>query len=425
MESIGAPGLRTAFQAKNSGTGLVVKRPRVAKKATPTTGNTSKSPAKGKDTSSAREPALMTSVTVGARNEELQAELDTAKVTLNVAQEGEQATKAALTAAQKNEHAAKAALTSSQEIEQAAKTALSTSQAQTVEANHRAKQLQVEIGELKEKLLEAEVKSKEEKVASSSAMVEMLYHCWAFYQDGNSSFMELGLWDQYLAKFKDRFLQEPWETGEVSGVAEGDGEEVTSVGKLNQMTIKNKYPVPKIYELFDQLVGSKFFFKIDLRSGYHQLRIKEEDILQIAFRRQYGDFEFLDKLVAVFIDDILVYSKTPEDHVEHLAIVLQNLRVHQIYAKKEKRDFWMNNVKFLGHVISQEGIIVDHAKIDSVLQWERSKNVTKLTRKDLKFMWDESCEEAFRELKQRLRTVFVLTVPISDEPSWYSLMLCY
>ncbi|XP_062085782.1 uncharacterized protein LOC133791890 [Humulus lupulus] len=173
MESTMDPDLRTAFQAKKSGTGPVVKRPRVAKKATPTMGNTSKSPAKGKSVLS-----QYRSITHDrARNEELQAELDAAKVALNAAQEGEQAAKAALTAAQKNEHATKAALTSSQESEQVAKTALSTSQAQIVEANHLAELLQVEIGELKAKLLEVEVKAKEEKAVSSSVMEKMLYHC--------------------------------------------------------------------------------------------------------------------------------------------------------------------------------------------------------------------------------------------------------
>ncbi|XP_060967115.1 uncharacterized protein LOC133035345 [Cannabis sativa] len=238
--------------------------------------------------------------------------------------------------------------------------------------------------------------------------------------------------------------------------------------KLNQMKIKNKYPLPRIDELFDQLGGSKFFSKIDLRLGYHQLRIREEDIPKTAFRTRYGHFEFLvmpfgltnapaafmdlmnrvfrpflDKFVVVFIDDILVYSKTREDHAEHLTTVLQTLRDHQLYAKKEKCEFWMTSVKFLGHVISQDGITVDPAKIDSILQWERPKNVTevrsflglvgyyrrfvenfsriampltKLTRKEVKFMWDDSCEEAFRELKERLTSAPVLTVPNSEEP---------
>ena len=162
--------------------------------------------------------------------------------------------------------------------------------------------------------------------------------------------------------------------------------------KLNQMKIKNKYPLPRIDELFDQLGGSKFFSKIDLRSGYHQLRIREEDIPKTAFRTRYGHFEFLvmpfgltnapaafmdlmnrvfrsylDKFVVVFIDDILVYFETREEHAEHLTMVLQILRDHELYAKREKCDFWMTEVRFLGHLISQDGITVDPAKIDSII----------------------------------------------------------
>ncbi|KAL5838964.1 hypothetical protein ACOSQ4_011572 [Xanthoceras sorbifolium] len=238
--------------------------------------------------------------------------------------------------------------------------------------------------------------------------------------------------------------------------------------KLNQVTVKNKYPLPRIDELFDQLGGSKFFSKIDLRSGYHQLKVRAEDIPKTAFRTRYGHFEFLvmpfgltnapaafmdimnrifrpylDKFVVVFIDDILVYSRTCEEHVEHLNIVLQTLRMNQLYAKKDKCDFWLTEVRFLGHMISQEGISVDPAKVEAVLQWERPTNVTEvrsflglagyyrrfvenfsriampltqLTRKSVKFVWDEDCEASFMALKQRLTTAPVLTVPDSSEP---------
>ena len=167
--------------------------------------------------------------------------------------------------------------------------------------------------------------------------------------------------------------------------------------------MKNKYPLPWIDELFDQLGGSQFYSKIDLRSGYHQLKIREEDVPKTAFRTRYGHFEFLvmpfgltnapaafmdlmnrvfrpylDQFVIVFIDDILVYSKTWEEHVQHLRIVLQTLREHQLYAKKEKCDFWLTEVKFLGHVISEQGISVDPSKIETVLQWERPKNVVEI-----------------------------------------------
>ena len=167
--------------------------------------------------------------------------------------------------------------------------------------------------------------------------------------------------------------------------------------------MKNKYPLPRIDELFDQLGGSQFYSKIDLRSGYHQLKIKEQDILKTAFRTRYGHFKFLvmlfglmnapvafmdlmnrvfrpylDRFMIVFIDDILVYSKTWEEHAQHLRIILQTLREHQLYAKKEKCDFWLTEVKFLGHVISGQGISVDPSKVETVLQWERPKNVAEI-----------------------------------------------
>ena len=161
------------------------------------------------------------------------------------------------------------------------------------------------------------------------------------------------------------------------------------------MTVNNKYPLPYIDALFDQLRGSRYFSKIDLCSSYHQLKIRKHDVPKTAFRTHYGHFEFLvmpfgltnasitfmdlmnkifkpylDRFIVVFIDDILVYSKTREEHADHLRIVLQTLRDHQLYAKKEKCDFWMTKVKFLGHVVSQEGISIDLAKIDATLQWE-------------------------------------------------------
>ncbi|XP_062114234.1 uncharacterized protein LOC133825286 [Humulus lupulus] len=183
MEQPGAPDLRSAFQARKVGAGPVVKRLRVAKKSTPSAGNTSKSPAKSKDTSSRDAPtslghqptlsilAKCRNITQAqTRNNELQAELDAARVALNAAKESEEVAKASLIASQKNEQAAKAALTTSQENDQVAKTALSASQAQAAEA-------QVEIGELKARILEAEIKAKEERAASSSSssMEEMLY----------------------------------------------------------------------------------------------------------------------------------------------------------------------------------------------------------------------------------------------------------
>ncbi|GJS94679.1 hypothetical protein Tco_0801647 [Tanacetum coccineum] len=115
--------------------------------------------------------------------------------------------------------------------------------------------------------------------------------------------------------------------------------------ELNKLTVKNCYPLPKIDDLFDQLQGSQFFLKIDLRSGYHQLRVHEDDIPKTAFRTRYGHFEF----TIIPFDDILIYSKTQEEHVEHLRLVLGLLKKEKLYAKFSKCEFWLREVQFLGH----------------------------------------------------------------------------
>jgi hypothetical protein len=152
---------------------------------------------------------------------------------------------------------------------------------------------------------------------------------------------------------------------------------------LNAVTIKNKYPLPRIDVLFDQLVRAEVFSKIDIRSGYHQIKIRASDILKTAFSTRYGLYVYLvmsfgltnvaayimylmnsvfipelDKFVVVFIDDILVYSRTEEEHAGHLHVALQRLRAHHLYAKLSKYDFWLKEIKFLGHTISQDGITV-------------------------------------------------------------------
>jgi hypothetical protein len=157
---------------------------------------------------------------------------------------------------------------------------------------------------------------------------------------------------------------------------------------LNAVTIKNKYPLPRIDVLFDQLARARVFSKIDLRSGYHQIKIRPCDIAKTAFPTRYGLYEFLvmsfsltnapayfmylmnpvfmtelNKFVVVFIDDILIYSKNEKEHAKHLRIVLQRLRDHKLYAKFSKCEFWFNSVKFLGHTISKDGISVDPSKV--------------------------------------------------------------
>jgi hypothetical protein len=164
---------------------------------------------------------------------------------------------------------------------------------------------------------------------------------------------------------------------------------------LNVITIKNKYPLPHIDILFDQLAGAKVFSKVDLHSGYHQIKIHPEDIPKTAFSTKYELYEYLvmsfgltnapahfmylmnsvfipvlDKFVVVFIDGILIYSKNEEEHEQHLWIVLQWLREHQLYDKFSKCAFWLKEVHFLGHVISAEGIAIDPSKVQEVLEWK-------------------------------------------------------
>ncbi|GJV92627.1 putative reverse transcriptase domain-containing protein [Tanacetum coccineum] len=191
--------------------------------------------------------------------------------------------------------------------------------------------------------------------------------------------------------------------------------------KLNKLTVKNRYPFLRIHDLFDQLQGSSVYSKIDLRSGYHQFRIKEEDIPITAFRTQYGHFEFqvmqfgltnapavfmdlmnrvckpyLDKFVIAFIYDILVYSKDKEEHGKHLKIVLELLKKERLYAKFSKCDFWLDLVQFLGHVIDHSGVRVDPAKIEAIKNWaaptmptEKRENVIAYVSRQLK-VYDEN-----------------------------------
>ncbi|GJT82934.1 putative reverse transcriptase domain-containing protein [Tanacetum coccineum] len=169
--------------------------------------------------------------------------------------------------------------------------------------------------------------------------------------------------------------------------------------ELNKLTVKNRYPLPRIDDLFDQLQGSSVYSKIDLRSGYHQLRVREEYIPKTAFRTRYGHYEFqvmqfgltnapavfidlmnrvckpyLDKFVIVSIDDILICSKNKQEHEEHLKLILELLKRDELYAKFSKCEFWIPKVQFLGHVIDSEGIHVDPAKIESIKDWASPKS---------------------------------------------------
>ncbi|GJU47227.1 putative reverse transcriptase domain-containing protein [Tanacetum coccineum] len=203
--------------------------------------------------------------------------------------------------------------------------------------------------------------------------------------------------------------------------------------ELNKLTVKNRYPLPRIDDLFDQLQGSSVYSKIDLRSGYHQLRIKEEDIPITAFRTRYGHFEFqvmpfgltnapavfmdlmnrvckpyLDKFIIVFIDDILVYSKDEEEHGKHLKIILELLKKERLYAKFSKCDFGLDSIQLLGHVIDRSGVHVDPAKIQAIKSWAAP---TTPTEKDKKYEWGKEEEEDFLTLKQKLCSVSILALP--------------
>jgi hypothetical protein len=218
---------------------------------------------------------------------------------------------------------------------------------------------------------------------------------------------------------------------------------------LNEVTIKNMYPLPWIEDLFDQIKGASVFSKIDLRSGYHQLRIRESDVPETAFHTRYGLYEYtimsfglmnvpayfmylmnkvfmeyMDKFVVVFIDDILIYSKTEEKHEEHLRMVLEKLRANQLDTKFSKCEFWLTQVAFLGHVISAGGVSVDPGKVRDVLNWMPPTNVseirsflglasyyrrfiqdfsmiakpmTRLLEKDKVFKWTLDCQASFEE----------------------------
>jgi hypothetical protein len=232
---------------------------------------------------------------------------------------------------------------------------------------------------------------------------------------------------------------------------------------LNEVTIKNKHPLPRIEDLFDQMKGASVFLKIDLRSGYHQLKIRESDIPKTAFRTRYRLYEdtvmsfgltnapvyfmylmnkvlmeYLDRFVVVFIDDILVFSRTMEEHEEHLRLVLEKLRSYQLYAKFSKCEFWLTEVAFLRHVISARGVSVDPGKVKDVLNWmppttvleirsflilagyyhrfikdfsKIAKPMMKLLEKNKAFEWTRECQARFEELKKRLTSSPVLVLP--------------
>jgi hypothetical protein len=232
---------------------------------------------------------------------------------------------------------------------------------------------------------------------------------------------------------------------------------------LNEVTLKNKYPLPRIKDLFDQMKGVSVFLKIHLRSGYHQLKIQESDIPKTAFHTRYELYEYtvmsfgltnapayfmylmnkvfmehLDKFVVVLIDDILIFSKMEEEHEKHLRLVLEKHRLNKLYAKFSKCEFWLTEVTFLRHIISTRGVSVDPGKVKDVLNWmppttaseirsflglvgfyyqfikdfsKIAKPMMKLLKKNKAFEWTAECQVSFEELRKHLTSTPVLVLP--------------
>jgi hypothetical protein len=271
-----------------------------------------------------------------------------------------------------------------------------------------------------------------------------------------------------LAELQDKgFIRpssSPW-GAQVLFVEKNDGTQQMCIDyrSLNEVTIKNKYSLPWIEDIFDQMKGASVFSKIDLRSVYHQLKIRESDISKTAFRTRYGLYEYtvmsfgltnmpayfmylmnkvfmehLDKFVVVFIDDILIFSKTEEEHEKHLRLVLEKLRSNKLYTKFSKCGFWLTKVAFLGHVISIGGVSVDVGKVKDVLNWmppttaseiqsflglagyyhrfikdfsKIAKPMTNLLKKNKAFEWLAECQASFEELRKCLTLAPVLVLP--------------
>jgi hypothetical protein len=261
-----------------------------------------------------------------------------------------------------------------------------------------------------------------------------------------------------------RLSSSPW--GEpVLFVQKKDGSQRMCVDyrSLNDVIMKNKYSLPRVEDLFDQRRGARIFSNIDLQTGYHQVKISPSDIPKTTLSTRYGLYEFtvmpfgltnapayfmklmnkvfmeyLDRFIVVFIDDILIYSKSDSDHEEHLRLVLKKLRDNQLYAKYSKCEFWIDKVSFLGHIISNGGITVDPAKVKGIVAWsipttvteirsflglagyyrrfiegfsKIAKPMTSLLEKGREYKWDEKCQDSFDQLRKRLMSPLVLVMP--------------
>ena len=237
---------------------------------------------------------------------------------------------------------------------------------------------------------------------------------------------------------------------------------------LNELTVKNKYPLPLMDEMFDRVHGAKYFSTIDLRTGFHQIRVAGADVEKTAFRTRYGSFEYLvlpmglcnapatfmqlmndtfrdllDKTVLVFLDDILIFSKTREEHIQHVREVLTRLRAQKLYGKLSKCSLFQREVQFLGHRIGQDGLAVSQDKVTAVRDWPAPKDVkdvrsflglanfyrrfvqnyarlalplTELTKESVTFAWGPEQERAFAALKDALSSTPVLLIPDPAKP---------
>ncbi|XP_074283320.1 uncharacterized protein LOC141607870 [Silene latifolia] len=235
---------------------------------------------------------------------------------------------------------------------------------------------------------------------------------------------------------------------------------------VNNITIKYRFPMPRLDDMLDELSGSRVFLKLDLRSGYHQMRIREGDEWKTAFKTKQGLYEwlvmpfglcnapssfmrlmnevlrpFLNKFVVVYLDDILIYSKSKEEHIEHLREVFIMLQKHKLYGKMEKCTFMVSSVVFLGYIVGENGVSMDPSKVEAIKAWPVPKSttevrsfhglasfyrrfiqnfstimapITELTKKG-EFVWTPSAKKAFEEVKSKLSSAPVLTLPNFDK----------
>ena len=236
---------------------------------------------------------------------------------------------------------------------------------------------------------------------------------------------------------------------------------------LNKVSVKNRYPIPRVDDLLDKLKGASVFSKIDLKSGYHQIRMHPNDIFKTAFRTQFGHYEFvvlpfgltnapttfshmMNKIflnhqdyVIVFFDDLLIFSKSHEEHEQHLQSVFDLLRHHELYANPDKSLLFQTEIEYLGHIVSSQGIRPDPKKVNTIQTWPKPQSVhevrsflglsgfyrkfvknfsrialplTLLTRKHTTFHWGESEQRAFDTLKHLLTHAPVLQLPDFAQP---------